>query len=392
MIEIILTIIIGIITGLITGILPGLHINLLSIIIASFVTTTTNNILPAILIISIGITHNIIEAVPTIFLNTPTPETALLPAQTFLKQGKGQAAAQLFVTGSLLGTLLTTMISPALFLLVPLFYAHVKNYTPLLLLSLLIILILKEKTTQQKIWAIIVAALAGTFGLLTLTSTVDQPLFLLFSGLFGASTLFFNIINKTKIPQQDTKTTICIQTKHSFQAVCGAICALMMTTLLPGVGTAQAAWLPTTLLKITGKKYIVLLGSIGTADIIISLITFVTINKARNGAIETMSNIATLEGNIMLFFSAALITTGIATILAGIMIKKFVDLYNRINYQKLCMTLLALLFSASYFFADTTGIIAMTTGAAIGIIPLLTGTSRSHAMNCLILPVILNYL
>ena len=87
MIEIILTIIIGIITGLITGILPGLHINLISIIIASLVTTATNNLLPAILIISIGITHNIIEALPTIFLNTPTPETALLPAQTFLKEG-----------------------------------------------------------------------------------------------------------------------------------------------------------------------------------------------------------------------------------------------------------------------------------------------------------------
>ncbi|MBI4141713.1 tripartite tricarboxylate transporter permease [Candidatus Woesearchaeota archaeon] len=389
MIEIILTIIIGTIIGLITGILPGMHINFLAVIIASLVTITTDNLLPATLIISIGVTHNIIEAIPTIFLNTPTPETALLPAQKFLKEGKGQAAAQLFFTGAMLGTITTVIVSPLLFLIIPLFYQHVKNYTATLLIAIVVILILKEQTVKEKIWAVIIVVLSGILGLITLTSTIDQPLFLLFSGLFGTSTLVFNLMNQTKIPEQDLTTIISVRTKHSIQAVTGGISALMLTTLLPGIGAAQASWLPTTMLKITGKKYLVLLGSIGTADIIISMITFVTINKARNGAIEVISNIATLQENIPIFFATAMITAGIATLLAGIMIKRFVELYNKINYQKLCIALLILLFSTAYFFAGFNGILVMTTGLSVGIIPLVTGTARSHAMSCLILPILL---
>lgn len=389
MIEIIATIMIGILIGLVTGIMPGLHINLLAIIIASTTSTLTNNLLPAILIISIGITHNIIEAIPTIFLNTPTPETALLPAQKFLKEGKGQAAAQLFITGALLGTLITIVISPALFLVVPFFYEHVKNHTATILMAIVMFLTLKEKTLTQKLWAGSVAFLAGILGLLTLESTIDQPLFLLFSGLFGASTLLFNLLNKTKIPQQDTKTNIGVKIRHSLQATTGAISALMMTTLLPGIGTAQAAWLPTTVLKITGKKYLILLGSIGTTDIIMSIITFTTLQKARNGAIAVTSNLVQLENNIGLFFATALITTGIATILSKIMIKQFVKVYNCINYQKLCVMLLLFLFIAAHAFAEIQGVLVMTTGLAIGIIPLLKRTARSHAMTCLIVPILM---
>jgi len=383
----ILTIISGSIFGVITGIAPGMHINLLAILILNM---NFDSKITALLILSIGIAQNFSEAIQTTIFNTPTPETALMPAQQMLKEGKGYCAIQKFVIGALFGTLIAIMISPILYFATKMIYDTLKEFTKLLLAAIIAILILKEKTAQKKIWAFIVAILAGIFGIIVLNSATKQPLFLMLSSLFGTSNLLNSLINRIKIPEQKiteeknsfTKTTI---------ASLGGVFSLLITSILPGIGGTQAAMLPSKILRIKNESYTALIGSIGTADFIISIITLATIHKARNGAVAIISTIIKpTTSNIITLFSAGLIIAGIATITTIILSKKIIQITNKIDYQKLPAIMMILLFIIGLIFSGINGPAIMITGTAIGILTLTKGLHRSNLMTCLIIPIILN--
>lgn len=382
----------GVFVGLITGIIPGLHINLLAIIIVSLAAEYVGDMfLPALFILSVGVTHNFVEAIPTLFFSTPTAETALVPAAQLLKEGKGYSAVQFFVVGALLGILMSILFAPLLFFIIPLAYAYVKNFTGWILSFVLLLMILKEDSFVKKMWAFVVTLSAGIFGTLVLQSSILQPLFLLLSGLFGASSLVFSIIDQTKIPAQNNTTNI-VGRRRTVKAATGAVGALMLTTLLPGIGAAQASVVPSLFLRVQGTSYITLLGSIGTADFIVSLITFVTIQKARNGAIAIMTSLVDAHQYLLTFFATTVFVGGLALLGTLLLARKLLPLLNVVNYSLFCFIMLLVLFFMTFVFAGIQGILVMITGLSIGSLSLLKGVSRSHAMSCLIVPVIIQQL
>lgn len=392
MIDILLTILIGIILGTTTGLLPGLHINLLAVIILTITTQyfANNQMLPAVLIFSTGITQNFVEGIQTTILNAPTPETALMPAQAMLKDGKAHAAMQLFITGAFEGLLSSIAAFPLLLRIIPLIYDKVKNYTVMLLILLIVMMILREKTITKKIWAILIIVLASAFGKIVLDSSVQQPLFLMLSSLFGTSTLICALLQKSEAPEQEIKEYNC-KTKTATTGTIAGLLTLVMTTILPGAGATQASFLPSAIMNIKGNKYIILLGSIGTADFIVSLATFATIHKARNGAIATMTQLVNISSeNLTTFLAIALITGGFAMITSLAVAKKAVNIFNKINQKILSIIVLTFLSAMTIWFAGINGILAMITGTLIGQLTLSKNISRSNLMACLIIPIISN--
>src|SRR3989344_5136920 len=109
--EIIVAISIGVLAGIVTGLTPGIHINLVSvslITISPFLLQYTSPLIITIMIIAMGITHTFLDAIPSIFLGAPDPETALLilPGHKMMLKGKGYEAVILTVIGSIISLIL----------------------------------------------------------------------------------------------------------------------------------------------------------------------------------------------------------------------------------------------------------------------------------------------
>ena len=163
--------------------------------------------------------------------------------------------------------------------------------------------------------------------------------------------------------------------------------SLMITTTLPGMSASQAAFIPSSFLQTKGNTYTTMLGSIGTADITTSIIAQDAIQKARNGAIATITQLTQM--NTLLMFAIALTTAGIATITTLKLAEKTTKTYNKINHKKMNIATLTFLLAMSWIFAGIQGPAIMITGTAIGILAIKTGIARNNLMGCLTMPIII---
>ncbi len=125
-----------------------------------------------------------------------------------------------------------------------------------------------------------------------------------------------------------------------------------------------------------------------------SFIALYILDKARNGAIITVSKImgSFSLSNFILFLGVALVVAGIATFLTINLTKIFSKIMSKINYSKLCITIIALIFCLTIFLSGKYGILILIVSTALGIVPPLIGVGRNHLMGCLLLPVILYFI
>src|SRR3989344_3970201 len=377
MLSIFIAILIGTSLGIITGLTPGIHINLVSIIIISLLPKLTlqDPLLIVLTITSMSITHTFLDIIPSTFLGVPSEETALsiLPTHKFLLEGRGYEAVRIATLGSLLGLISTIAITPILIPVLKFAYDYVKALTPYIL-----------------ILAILIFFLAGILGIYTLnTHLINQPLFPLFTGLFGTAGLILSLKDNTQIPKQ--RYTIP-KIKGIYKILPKGLFASTLTGFLPGLGSAQAAIIATSTSKDKDpKNYIFLIGSINTIVMIVGLITFYTINKSRNGSVIAISKLMeTLTiNNFIIIIASILITGSIATFLALKISKIFAKVITKINYRVLCKLIISFLSILVLFISGTYGLLLLITATALGVIPPLLKVSRHHLMGSLILPIIL---
>jgi len=193
--ELLLALLLGILAGVITGLTPGLHINLVAVILLSSSAFLLRFFSPLVLagfIIAMSITHTFTDFIASIYLGAPDDDTALavLPGHVLLLEGKGYEAVKLTVVGSLLCLLGTVALVPFLIVAVPFIFEALRPYIGYLLIGIASFMILHEKNLSGKFWALMVFLLSGVLGLLTFSlPQIKDPLFPLFSGLFGISTM-----------------------------------------------------------------------------------------------------------------------------------------------------------------------------------------------------------
>ena len=163
-------------------------------------------------------------------------------------------------------------------------------------------------------------------------------------------------------------------------------------SFLPGMGSAQAAIIGSTLIReIETKTFLIMIGGINTVNFVLSFVSLYILDKARNGAIVAVSKLLenfTLK-DLILFIGVALIAGGLATILAINISKIFSKLITKVNYKILCISIISLISILVFILTGFLGIFILITGTAIGIIPISKNIGRNHLMGCLILPVIL---
>lgn len=398
-VEAMLAVFIGILSGIITGITPGIHVNLISVLVLSFsplLLSITSPLVLAVYIISLAITHTFLDTLPSIYLGAPDEAQALnvLPGHRLLNKGEGHNAVIYTILGSL-GSLILSII------LFPLFIVSMAKLSPVVndligyvLIGIMGYMILKEK--NKKIKSLLAFFLAGCLGLLVFSiHNLNQPLFPLLSGLFGFSILLMSLLQKSTIPAQSFKKQLCISRKNIVKSVSAASGVGFIAAFLPGFGSSQAAIIATNVVGDIGDEgFLTLVGGINTANMLISIATAYTLNKARNGAIVTVNKLLGTVNftDMMIFIGVALVAGGVATILTLYFSRIFAKLIVKVNYHYLVWSIIGFIVLLTFYFDGFIGLLILITATAIGLAASLLGVGKNHLMGCLVLPVILYFI
>jgi len=395
MLEMILAVIIGIIAGTITGLIPGLHINLVSLLLfvsAGFFLEFTTPIILGIFIITMAITHSFLDFLPSIFLGAPDEATALsvLPGHRFLLKGQGYGAIKLTTIGCFLGVIIAFIITPLFIFLSPHFYPYLNKIIPFLLIFISILLIIKE---NKKIPALFIFLFSGILGYLSLNLTIiKQPLFPLFTGLFGSSLLTISFIQNVKIPKQKIKK-INIKKTETVTGILSSIFSSSLVSFVPGIGASQAAAISASIKKMNEKTFLLLLGIINTMVMILSFVSLYSINKPRTGVAVFVGKLlpSFSNSNLWTFLIIALIVAIIALFLTLFFAKIFSKNISKIKYKWLCLGILIFLFILTPIISGPASLLILIAGTSLGILTSVLGIRKIHMMGALILPVILFY-
>lgn len=386
----------GAIIGFAAGIVPGFHANniaLLALWVAGSESIGIGPLPISVIVVSAGVAHAFSSFIPSIFLGAPSEETALTvsPGHRMLLLGKGFHSLVLCVSGGLFGVvavlvsffLLKEYVLPS--------YELVKQYLGTLLVLVSGAMIFMEK---RKSWALLIFALSGAYGIVSLNSGINERYVLLpvLAGLFGASTLIVSCHRPPKIPVQSLNASV-----RAKDAVHGAFAGFLggaLAGFLPGVGASQSALIAQRVCGIKGtKKFMVAIGAIGASDVLLSVFALALIGRTRSGIAAAAE---TLLGNIgfpetLLFLGAGLLAAGaaaVATIKAGRVFAKNASLHET---RRTSVLVLMLLLTLCALFTGILGVFVFLVGATIGILPQATGTKKSILMACLLVPTTLYF-
>ncbi len=397
LLEILIATLIGISIGIITGLVPGLHLNLAVVImlsISTFLSDYISFITISVIIISMSVTHTFLDAIPSIFLGAPDAgmELGVLPGHRLLLQGRGYEAVALTAVGSLLAVIIMVAFTPLGIPIIKFLYKFIQPFIPYILIFFVLLFILRDK--KSKVFALIIFLLSGILGIITFNLELKEPLFPLLSGLFGISSLITSIFQKTKIPKQKF-TEVNLNKKDLTTAMSSGFIASFILGLFPGLGSSQAAAVATSYdKKISPEKFLIVVGSINTFVMIVSFLALYSIDKARSGSVVAISKL--LENftinHLILFMGVSLIATGGATLLTLKFAKLFSNIMSKVNYQKLCLMIISLIFILVIIITGWIGLFVLIVSTSIGLFTNSYGIGRNNLMGCLILPVILYFL
>lgn len=382
--------------GILTGLAPGIHPNTVVVgllALSPFLLSYTSPIALAVFITTVATVNTFTDAIPSAYLGAPEESTALgvLPMHRYLLQGKGHEAIMLTVIGGIFALILSILIIPILVYSLKQIFPYLQKFIPYLLIFSVIFLLLREK---KKFLALVIFLLSGTLGIITLNfPNLPEPLFPLFSGLFGISTLLISLNTQSHIPHQ-TITFPRLTKKEIIRTTPAAVFSGGLVSTLPALSTSPAAILGSSLIrKITNKEFLIMIGGINTVNFVLSFVSLYVLDKARNGAVVGISQIieSLTIRHFILFIAVCLISSGLAAISTIYLSKVFSKYIMKINYQKLVLTVIASVMFLVLLITGIYGFLIMITGTFIGMIPTIKNVGKTHLMGSLMLPVILFY-
>jgi putative membrane protein len=381
-------------TGIVTGLVPGIHVNLVATTLLALSPWLLQHFPPLSLgayIIALAITHSFLDTIPSIYLGAPENENALsvLPGQKMLLKGEGYQAVKITITGTYIGMLTAILLIPLFIVTATFVYPLLKPVLVYLLIAMMLYMILKEK---NRFWSGFLFLASGTLGLVVFSiPNLKEPLFPMLSGLFGLSGLLLSFFENTKIVPQQIDDSIDLKLKELGKAIFGSSIGVFLIQFFPGLGPAQGAVVANQVTRdVKDKGYLAMVGAMGTMSVVFSLVTFYTLNKAKDGSIVTLSKIMQMNlPNFLVLIVVMLLAGSVAVFLTLFFSKVFSKLISRVNYRVLVISVIAFIFMMSMIINGPIGVIVLLTAAAIGLIAPIKNIGRNHAMGCLILPVIL---
>ena len=384
MLELLLPTLLGVSAGVITGLIPGVHVNLL----ATLALAAGVGAGGAPFLVALSITHSFLSTIPAILLGAPESATALgvLPGHRYVLKGLGYMAIKLTLIGSYLGLLVAILLLPVWWQAIRL-YPYLVDVMGYLLLAVSAYMILRD---NKRFWALVVYLLSGALGWILLNQAITtDPLFPLLTGLFGVSTLIYSLTQTSSLPPQKIQSDIQLRTSDATKAVLAGNASGFLTSMLPGLGAAQAAVLGMNLTgRIGDHGFLVMIGTISTVNFSLSLLTWLALDKARNGAVVAITQLLQPSfGVVVTLGLVALVAASLAVPLCLLLARSSVQLLTTIPYHQLSLAVITLLVLLVATITGVRGLLVLVVATAVGLIPAIARCGRAHAMGCLMLPV-----
>ena len=401
----------GVLCGVVTGIIPGIHVNTVGAFIFASSTYLLNSFTPEFLgvfLISMSISHSLIDFLPSMFLGVPDEGTVLsiLPGHYFMLQGRGKQAIRLITLGGFGSLLVTIILLPLFAWFLPPIYVFIKPYIYLILISAVVYMLLRLNSDIYSIvWSTFLFTFSGIMGWILLNTPISSNVSLLtmFSGLFGVSTLIYSISHNSVVPPQEMIHNFKLN-KNILRGIFAGGIAGSILGFLPGMGPAQGSILAQELsgggdIGENREGFLVAMSGVNVSDALFSLIAIYLIGNPRSGiAVYVDKIIQNFDLHILLLFVFVSLTAVSLSIFFCLKLGDILLLHiNKINYSRLSkiiigfMSFLVILFSILENANILYILLVYLTSISLGMIPHYIGVNKSNLMGVLIVPAIIIY-
>ena len=348
-------------------------------------------------IVSLSVTHSFVDYVPTILLGAPQEDSLLatLPGHRLLNRGRGYEAVRLTVLGGLGSALFSILILPALYLALPSLYPAVRRNIPPLLAAVLAYMLLLERGSRRRLYALIVLLYSGALGYIVLNYPLLPPRYALFpalTGFFGISTILTSLHLRSTPPEQ---SFACSKGFYLGGMLAGSIGGVL-AGLLPGIGSAQSALMVQSLFRgrRDEREFLVAHGGVNTAAAIFALLALFLIGNPRSGAsVAAAALIGEADfADFAFMLGIAMVSSAVAALATLGIARVAVRRIGEMDYKALSIGVLLFLWLSIFVLTGAAGMLVAVTSTAIGLVAAFSGVRRSHCMAVLILPTIIYFL
>jgi len=386
----------GIMVGTVSGLTPGVHVNNLTLLLASMAGSIAGPPkLVGAAILAAGVVHSFLDVIPSLALGAPDPVMAAgaLPGHRLVIEGQGREALRLSALGSGLAVAFALPLAIPVTAVMTSAYPHVRHHLPVLLVGVAAFLVFTEPTTDAKVGGLVVFCTSAALGILTLPLSPSAPLGVggvltpLFAGLFGAPVLV-EAMDGEGVPEQAEATLTMTQRALVVTALAGAFAGAVVG-YLPGVSSAIAAVLALALVprRTEARGFIVATSGVNTSNTIFALFALVSLGTPRTGVM-----VALRETNAPLDLPILLASVAVAGVVGFVLVLVLGDTYletvGELDYRRLSVGVLCLLVAVSFLFAGIVGVGLFAASAVVGLLPQRVGCRRVHLMGVLLGPLI----
>ena len=246
MLELIVASFLGIIIGCVTGMIPGIHVNTAGAIIFASSTFLLSIFSPeflCVVMVTMSISHAMIEFVPSMLLGVPEEGTAtsVLPGHRMVLQGRSKEVIRIVAVGGFGAIMVIIFMLPFFSIVLPALHVFSKSFTWVILLSASIFLTYKlTRSFKSFAWSLLLFLLSGILGWVIFQTPISSSVSLMcvFSGLFGISTILFSLNDNSTIPYQYPFYELNLDINKYKSIFAGGITGAILG-FLPGFGPAQ---------------------------------------------------------------------------------------------------------------------------------------------------------
>jgi putative membrane protein len=321
-------------------------------------------------------------------------------------EGKGKEAVRLAAVGGFGAIIITILLLPLFFVLLPAIYGPIRPYIWILLVIIVIYMIIRlSKDLNSLFWSTSLFLLSGIMGytMLNLPISSNVSLLCIFTGLFGVSTLLYSLSQSSFVPTQNRFHNFKINPTILKGIFAGGIAGTILG-FLPGLGPAQGSIIAQELSgggdsENNREGFLVAISGVNTSDTLFSLVMIYLIGNPRSGIAVYVNNILQdFDFNHLIFFIfAALTAVSFSLFLCLKLGDKVSEKIEKINYEKLTwiiiifMSILVIVFSIWYHANILFMMMVYITAISLGLLPHYVGVNKSNLMGVLIVPAIVIY-
>ncbi|WP_435332715.1 tripartite tricarboxylate transporter permease [Haloarchaeobius sp. TZWWS8] len=383
----------GVALGTASGLTPGLHANNFALLLAAAapaVPAPPTCVVSAML--AAGVTHTFLDVVPALALGVPDAAMAVtaLPGHRLVMAGRGREALLLSALGSLGALALSIPVAVPATRMMTAAYPTVRGNLPLVLFGIVLLTLAIEPSWRARIGGVVVLALSGWLGVVTLPLEPAAPLPAsiltpLFAGLFGAPVLLDALSGEGVPPQDDAQ--LCTSRGRVAVSTGAGTLAGGAVGYLPGVSSAIAATAALAALPSDAgdRSYVVATSGVNTANAVFGLFALVALGTPRSGVLVAVDRVGG-PPSLGVALAAVVVAGALAAALVVTVGERYLAVVGRLDPWRLSAGALCLLVSLSWLFAGLLGLVAFVAATGVGLVPTRLGTRRVYCMGVLLVP------